>query len=101
MIRLVIIVSLVFLSACTEEARNKWSRTVDNFAGLNLRVSWISLDGVVVQSWTVPDGKITSGKTEGGMPSGYYYFWSKEGGYVQLPVQHTLIEEIKQNKELQ
>ena len=90
-----LIISILFLSACTEEARNKFSRSIDNLVGLNLRVSWVAWDGTVVQSWTVPDGKITSGKTDGGLPSGYYYFWSKEGGYVQLPVQHTLIEEIK------
>lgn len=82
---------------CTEEARNKISRTTDNFLGEDLRVSYID-GGQVVKSWTVKDGKITSGKTDDGTATGYYYFWSVETGYVQVPIERTVIEEIQSTR---
>jgi len=82
------------ISACTEEARNKIGRTADNFLGEDLKVSYID-GGKVVKTWTVEDGKITSGKDDQGNSIGYYYFWSVENGYVQLPIERTVIEEIK------
>ena len=90
----VAIAALIMLSGCTEEARNKISRTTDNFLGEDLRVSYID-GGQVVKTWTVRDGKITSGKGEDGNASGYYYFWSVETGYVQVPIERTVIEEIQ------
>mgnify|MGYP000639806550 CR=1 FL=1 len=54
--------------------------------------------GVVVKSWTVKDGKITSGKDSSGNASGYYYFWSVETGYVQVPIERTIIEEIRKTR---
>ena len=35
-------------------------------------------------------------KDSSGNAVGYYYFWSNETGYVQIPVMRTIIEEIKQ-----
>ncbi|MCO7222936.1 hypothetical protein [Pleionea sp. CnH1-48] len=84
----------LLLSACSEESRNKWSRQADNLLGKDLKVSYID-GGTVVKSWTVKDGKVTSGKDEKGNATGYYYFWSVESGYVQLPIERTVIEEIK------
>ena len=52
-------------------------------------------EGKVVKSWTVKDGKITSGKDDQGQTIGYYYFWSEETGYVQVPIGRTVIEETK------
>ncbi|MBL1294583.1 MAG: hypothetical protein COB61_012040 [Thiotrichales bacterium] len=89
-----IIVSVFAITACTEEARNKLGRTADNYLGEDLKVSYID-GGVVVKTWTVDDGKITSGKDDKGSSIGYYYFWSVENGYVQLPIERTVIEEIK------
>jgi len=89
-----IIASTLMISACTEEARNKIGRTADNFLGEDLKVSYID-GGKVVKTWTVEDGKITSGKDDQGNSIGYYYFWSVETGYVQLPIERTVIEEIK------
>ena len=86
-------VALILLGGCTEEARNKISRTTDNFLGEDLRVSYID-GGQVVKTWTVKDGKITSGKGSDGNASGYYYFWTVETGYVQVPIERTIIEEI-------
>ena len=85
---------LVSLAACTEETRNKLSRGADNLLGEDFRVSYID-NGQVVKSWTVKDGKITSGKDDSGQVLGYYYFWSEETGYVQLPIERTVIEQIK------
>jgi len=90
----IIIASTLMISACTEEARNKIGRTADNFLGEDLKVSYID-GGKVVKTWTVEDGKITSGKDDQGNSIGYYYFWSVENGYVQLPIERTVIEEIK------
>ena len=61
----VVVTALVLLGGCTEEARNKISRTTDNFLGEDLRVSYID-NGQVVKTWTVKDSKITSGKDEAG-----------------------------------
>jgi hypothetical protein len=90
----ILIIALFFLGGCTEEARNKISRTTDNFLGEDLRVSYID-GGQVVKVWTVRDGKITSGKDDAGNATGYYYFWSVETGYVQVPIERTVIEEIQ------
>ena len=89
-----IIAGTIAMAACTEEARNKLGRTADNYLGEDLKVSYID-GGVVVKTWTIEDGKITSGKDDKGSSIGYYYFWSVENGYVQLPVERTVIEEIK------
>lgn len=95
MIRLVITLSVLLISACTEEARNKLARSVQqNVLGEQLRVSYVDY-GKIVKSWVIRDGKVTSGKDENsGSPLGYYYFYS-EDGYVQLPIEKTIIEEIK------
>jgi len=84
----------VLLAACTEEAMNKLSRQADNFLGEDLKVSYID-GGQIIKTWTVKDGKITTGRDDRGNSIGYYYFWSQETGYVQLPIERTIIEEIK------
>ncbi len=92
---LICVIALTFLlSGCTEERRNELSRDVVNLVGENLKVSYID-NGQVVKTWTVRDSKITTGKDEHGMYLGYYYFWSEETGYVQIPIERTIIEEIK------
>jgi len=84
----------VLLAGCTEEAMNKLSRQADNFLGEDLKVSYID-GGQIIKTWTVKDGKITTGRDDRGNSIGYYYFWSQETGYVQLPIERTIIEEIK------
>ena len=88
------VIGILLLSGCTEESMNKLSRQADNFLGEDLKVSYVD-GGSVVKSWTVKDGKITTGRDEQGRAIGYYYFWSIETGYVQLPIERTLIEEIQ------
>ena len=95
--RWIMIFFLIFiLSACTEESRNQMFKQADNLLGKDLRVSYVADNGNIVKSWTVRDGKVTSEKDSSGNAVGYYYFWSNETGYVQIPVMRTIIEEIKQ-----
>ena len=86
---------LLFICGCTEESRNKIFKQADNVLGKDLRVSYIADSGKIVKSWTVLDGKVTTHKDEQGAASGYYYFWSVESGYVQVPIVRVIIEEIK------
>ena len=93
---IMILFSTFILSACTEESRNQMFKQADNLLGKDLRVSYVADNGNIVKSWTVRDGKVTSEKDSSGNAVGYYYFWSNETGYVQIPVMRTIIEEIKQ-----
>ena len=87
---------LIFiLSSCTEESRNKIFKQADNVLGKDLSVSYIADSGEIVKKWTVRDGKVTTHKDEQGSASGYYYFWSEENGYVQVPIVRSIVEEIK------
>ena len=86
---------LLVLGGCTEESRNKIFKQADNLLGKDLRVSYVADSGTIVKSWTVRDGKVTTHKDEQGGASGYYYFWSVESGYVQVPIVRTIVEEIK------
>jgi hypothetical protein len=91
----ILLLAIIMLFAgCTEESRNKLSRDISNLTGEDLKVSYID-GGTVVKTWTVKDGKITSGKDDRGYSIGYYYFWSEEVGYVQLPIERTVIEQLK------
>ena len=92
---LIFLVFLLFLASCTEESRNKIFKQADNVLGKDLRVSYVADGGTIVKSWTVRDGKVTTHKDENGSVSGYYYFWSEESGYVQVPIVRVFIEEIK------
>ncbi len=60
-----------------------------------MKVSYID-SGKIVKTWTVRDSKITTGKDDQGKMLGYYYFWSEEVGYVQIPVERTIIEELRE-----
>ena len=86
---------LFFIGGCTEESRNKIFKQADNLLGKDLHVSYVADSGAIVKRWTVRDGKVTTHKDEQGATSGYYYFWSVESGYVQVPIVRTIVEEIK------
>ncbi len=90
--RLVLIVPLLLLSACSEEQQNKLTRLGVTWLEGDYRVTYA--DGEHVKSWIVQDSKVT---TEPG--KGYYYFWVRKDGkkyYVQTPIVRTYIEEIEQ-----
>ena len=86
---------MLLLVGCTEETRNKIFKQADNVLGKDLRISYVADSGKIVKTWTVRDGKVTTHKNEQGGTSGYYYFWSLESGYVQVPIVRTIVEEIK------
>ena len=86
---------LLIFGGCTEESRNKIFKQADNLLGKDLRVSYVADSGTIFKSWTVRDGKVTTHKDEQGATSGYYYFWSVESGYVQVPIARSIVEEIK------
>ena len=89
-----VVILALLVSACTEETRQKFARSVQqNILGERLKVSYIDY-GKVVKSWIIEDGKVTTGVTEGGIPKGYYYAYTTDG-YIQLPIEKTLIEELK------
>ncbi len=85
----------LLLAGCTEETRNRMFKEADNLLGKDLRVSYVSDNGQIVKTWTVSDGKVTTQKDGAGNAVGYYYFWSNESGYVQIPIVRTIIEEVK------
>ena len=88
------ILFLLMISGCTEEARQKFARSVQqNILGERLRVSYVDY-GKIVKSWIIEDGKDTTGVTENGVVKNYYYFYSTDG-YVQIPVGKAMIEELK------
>lgn len=89
--KLLLLVLLFVLSACSEEQQNKISRLGVTWLEGNYRVTFAN--GNHVKSWEIREGKVTS---EPG--KGYYYFWVKENGknrYVQTPITRTYIEEIE------
>jgi major membrane immunogen (membrane-anchored lipoprotein) len=89
--RLVLIVSLLLLSACSEEQQNKLTRLGVTWLEGDYRVTYA--DGEHVKNWVVMDGKVTTEPAKG-----YYYFWAKKNGkkyYVQTPIARTYIEEIE------
>ena len=88
------ILFLLMISACTVEKRNQFLRSVQqNIVGERLKVSYVDY-GKIVKSWIISDGKVTTGVTEGGQITGYYFFYSTDG-YVQIPVDKAMIEELK------
>ncbi|MEN8712760.1 MAG: hypothetical protein ABF326_11245 [Arenicellales bacterium] len=90
--RLVLIVSLLMLSACSEEQQNKLTRLGVTWLEGDYRVTYA--DGEHVKIWIILDGKVTTEPAKG-----YYYFWEKRNGkkyYVQTPIARTYIEEIEQ-----
>jgi len=86
-----ILISCLFLSACSEEQQNKLSRLGVTWLEGDYKITYA--DGSHVKSWEVRDGKVTSEPDKG-----YYYFWTKINGkkrYVQTPIARSYIEEIE------
>ncbi|MSQ69018.1 MAG: hypothetical protein EXR83_12685 [Gammaproteobacteria bacterium] len=78
------------LNGCSEDQQNKISRLGVSWLEGNYRVTFAT--GNHLKSWEIQSGKVT---TEPG--KGYYYFWTEVEGkkrYVQVPIEHTYIEEI-------
>ena len=89
-IRLVVLLSMLLLGACSQEAQNRISRLGVSWLEGNYRITYA--DGEHVRSWVVKDGKVTSEPEKG-----YYYFWAEsEKGqiYVQTPIARSYIEQM-------
>ena len=71
--RLALIVSLLLMTACTEEQQNKLSRLGVTWLEGNYRVTYA--DGEHVKNWIVLDSKVTTEPAKG-----YYYFWVRKDG---------------------
>jgi len=91
----IVFIAALGISACTEESRNRFFRSADNVLGKDLKVSYVADGGQIVKTWTIRDGKVTTQKDANGNAVGYYFFWSQEVGYVQIPIARTIIEELK------
>lgn len=84
------LVSLLVLSACSEEQQNKLSRLGVTWLEGDYRVTFV--EGNHVKIWEVHDGKVTTEPAKG-----YYYFWARIDGkkkYIQTPIIRTYIEEL-------
>ena len=87
---LLLLLSGLLLSACTEEQQNRLTRLGVTWLEGNYRVTYA--DGEHVKVWEVRDSKVTSEPEKG-----YYFFWVKDGKeryYVQTPIARTYIEGI-------
>jgi outer membrane biogenesis lipoprotein LolB len=83
--------SVVLLSACTEEQQNRLSRVGVTWLEGDYKVTFA--EGNHQKTWTVKDSKVTSEPQKG-----YYFFWAIENGkkiYVQTPIARTYIEELR------
>jgi hypothetical protein len=84
------LLTILLLTACTEEQQNRLSRIGVTWLEGDYRVTFA--EGSHLKSWEVRDSKVTSEPAKG-----YYYFWTKIDGkksYVQTPIDRTYIEEI-------
>lgn len=80
----VLVMSLVV--GCSGDSRNEFARTKIAYLDGNYKVTHYNCGENI--TWMIKDDKVTS------TTKGYYYFWS-DGKYVQVPVNQTVIEEIK------
>lgn len=88
--KLAALLTVLLLTACTEEQQNRLSRIGVTWLEGDYRVTFA--EGNHLKSWEVRDSKVTSEPAKG-----YYYFWTKIDGkkaYVQTPIDRTYIEEI-------
>jgi hypothetical protein len=70
------------------EQRNQIKRQIETITGQNLVVTVFDMNGKIVKRWTGVQ-KITS--NPGATP--YYYFYTKDNKYVQLPTSIWFIAE--------
>lgn len=74
------------VAACTQDQQNQFFRKAVELLDGDYRVTYAN--GPTEKVWIVKNGKVTT--TE----KGYYYFWDEHKHYVQVPIEHTFIEEI-------
>lgn len=74
------------LVACTQDQQNQFFRKAVELLDGDYRVTYAN--GPTEKTWIVKNGKVTTSE------KGYYYFWDEHKHYVQVPIEHTFIEEI-------
>jgi hypothetical protein len=77
----------IYLINFNQDDKNKLMRKSIELLDGNYLVTWSG--GNINKSWKIKNGKVTS--TE----KGYYFFWEEIGYYIQVPINGTVIEEVK------
>jgi hypothetical protein len=72
---------------CSGDDRNKLARKKIEYLDGNYDVAVIG-----GPTYQVRDDKVTSS------PKGYYFFWTKNKKYVQVPIALSVVEEVKEKK---
>jgi hypothetical protein len=84
--KIVFLIGLALLTACTQDQQNQLSRKVVEILDGDYLVTYAN--GSTTKTWTIKNGKVTS------TDKGYYYFWDDKKHYVQVPIMNSFIEEI-------
>ena len=84
--KLLIILASFFLASCTQDQQNKIFRKSIELLDGDYMVTFSN--GPISKTWRVKNGKVTTSE------KGYYYFWDDKKHYVQVPIEHTVVEEI-------
>lgn len=74
------------LASCTQDQQNKIFRKAVELLDSDYLVTFAN--GPTTKTWLIKNGKVTS------TDKGYYYFWDVKKHYVQVPIEHTVIEEV-------
>ena len=88
---LITLLAATLLAGCSEEQQNRISRLGVTWMEGDYQITFV--EGSHVKTWVVKAGKVTSEPEKG-----YYFFWALKNGkkiYVQTPIAHTYIEEVK------
>lgn len=80
-----IALAALLLASCTQDQQNQFSRKAVELLDSNYLVTYAN--GPTSKTWVIKNGKVTSD------PKGYYYFWDEKKHYIQVPIEHTFIEE--------
>jgi hypothetical protein len=84
--KITVLILAVLLSSCTQDQQNKIFRKAVELMDSDYLVTFAN--GPTTKTWIIKNGKVTSSE------KGYYYFWDVKKHYVQVPIEHTVIEEI-------
>lgn len=80
------LVMAVLIAGCTQDQQNQLFRKGIEFLDGDYLVTFAN--GPTSKTWRIKNDKVTSDA------KGYYYFWDEKKHYIQVPIEHTFIEEI-------
>lgn len=84
--KITVLMSAMLLASCTQDQQNSIFRKAVELLDSDYLVTFAN--GPTTKTWMIKNGKVTS------TDKGYYYFWDAKKHYVQVPIEHTVIEEI-------